>query len=147
MTDHPNPYQPAVAAGWHLEPGTNRYRWWDGTNWGVYHDQMPAGYVAPVVPAVVAGIGGVGTGTGTGTNGYAVAALVLGIWGFLTTWIPLFIGLFLGGIPDILAIVFGILGIVRANARGGRGLAMSIVGLVFGGLAFFSMFLGAGTIW
>lgn len=142
MTYQPNAYQPAVTAGWHLEPGTNRYRWWDGANWGVYHDQMPAGYVAPVVQQV-----GVGAGIATGANGYAVAALVLGIWGFVTTWIPLFIGLFMGGIPDILAIVFGILGIVRANANGGRGLAMAVVGLVFGGLAFFSIFLGAGTIW
>lgn len=86
-------------------------------------------------------------GAGAGTNGFAVAAFVLGIWGFLTTWIPFFVGLFVGGVPDILAIVFGILGIVRANANGGRGLAMSVVGLVLGALAFFSIFLGAGTIW
>ncbi|WP_136710039.1 DUF4190 domain-containing protein [Agromyces sp. H66] len=138
----PNPYQPAVSAGWHLESATNRYRWWDGSNWGVYYDQMPAGYAAPAPQGAV-----FGAGAGAGTNGFAVAALVLGIWGFLTTWIPLFIGLFLGGVPDVLAIVFGIIGIVRANASGGRGLAMSVVGLVLGGLAFVSIFLGAGTIW
>lgn len=79
-------------------------------------------------------------------NGLAVAALVLGIAGFLLTWIPLFIGLFFGGIPDILAIVFGICGIVRAN-RVGRGMGMAVTGLVLGGLAFLSIFLGAGTIW
>lgn len=140
MTYQPNPYQPAVPAGWHLEPGTNRYRWWDGSTWGVYHDQMPAGYVAPVVRTA-------GVGVAAGTNGFAVAALVLGIWGFMTTWVPLFIGLFLGAIPDILAIVFGILGIVRASANGGRGFAMAVVGLVLGGLAFVSIFFGAGTIW
>ena len=142
MTTQQNPYQPSLAAGWHLEPATNRYRWWDGTTWGVYHDQMPAGYVAPVVQPLGAAVAAT-----SGANGFAVAALVLGIWGFLTTWIPFFIGLFMGALPDMLAIVFGILGIVRANANGGRGLAMSVVGLVFGGLAFFSIFLGAGTIW
>lgn len=34
MPDQPNPYQPAVPAGWHFEPATSRYRWWDGSNWG-----------------------------------------------------------------------------------------------------------------
>lgn len=136
----PNPYRPAVPAGWHLEPATNRYRWWDGSNWGVYQDQMPAGFLAQ--SGYSAPVGAAGS-----TNAFAVAALVLGIWGFLTTWIPFFIGLFLGGLPDVLAIVFGILGIVRANALGGRGMAMAVTGLVLGGLAFVSIFFGAGTIW
>ncbi len=80
-------------------------------------------------------------------NGIAIAALILGIWGFLTTGIPLFVGLFLGAVPDILAIVFGIVGIVRANRIGGRGRVPATFGLVLGGLAFVSIFFGAGTIW
>lgn len=79
-------------------------------------------------------------------NGFAVAAFVLGLFGFLVTWIPFFIGLFLGGLPDVLAIVFGILGIVRAN-RVHRGMGLAVTGLVLGGLAFLSIFVGAGTVW
>lgn len=75
-----------------------------------------------------------------------MAALVLGIFGFLVTWVPLFIGLLLGGVPDVLAIVFGICGVVRAN-RIRRGIGMAVTGLVLGGLAFFSIFLGAGSVW
>ncbi|SDQ39482.1 hypothetical protein SAMN02800687_1710 [Curtobacterium sp. UNCCL20] len=79
-------------------------------------------------------------------NGLAVAALILGIAGFLFTGIPFFIGLFLGGIPNILAIIFGITGIVRAR-RVGVGFGMALTGLILGGIAFLSVFLGAGTIW
>lgn len=79
-------------------------------------------------------------------NGFAVAALVLGICGFVLTPIPLFIGLVLGGIPDILAVIFGIVGITRAQTTR-VGLGMAVAGLVLGGLGFVSIFFGAGTIW
>ena len=72
---------------------------------------------------------------------------MLGIIGFLLTPIPFFIGLFVGGIPDILAIVFGIVGLVRAPKVGNRGFAPALIGLILGGLGFLSMFLGAGTVW
>ena len=131
---NPSPYQQTTAnAGWHLEQSTGRYRWWDGQNWGVYQDQMPAAPVAVM--------------TASTTNGFAVAALILGIWGFCTTWIPFFIGFFLGGLPDLLAVIFGIIGITRANRPGGTGLTMAVFGLVLGGLALISIFFGAGTIW
>ncbi|MGW8432635.1 hypothetical protein ACWGJ9_16225 [Curtobacterium citreum] len=79
-------------------------------------------------------------------NGFAVTAFVLGLFGFLVTWIPFFIGVFLGFLPDLLAIVFGIIGIVRAN-RVRRGMGLAVTGLVLGGLAFLSIFFGAGTVW
>ncbi|GLI27688.1 hypothetical protein ARHIZOSPH14_19300 [Agromyces rhizosphaerae] len=120
------------AAGWYTEPGTGRQRWWSGSEWGSYQ-AVPSDWTPP--RETVAG------------NGFAIAALVLGIWGFLTTWIPFFIGLILGAVPDLLAIIFGILGIVRANRVGGTGLGIAIAGLVLGTLAFASIFTGAGTIW
>lgn len=80
-------------------------------------------------------------------NGAATAALILGIIGFVLTPIPLFIGLFLGGIPALLGVIFGIVGIVRSNTLAGVGKVAAIVGLVLGGLAVLSIFLGAGTIW
>lgn len=81
------------------------------------------------------------------TNGMATAALVLGICGFVLTAVPLFIGLFIGGIPDILAVVFGIIGINRSGKLNGAGKAQAIVGLVLGGLGFLAIFVGAGWIW
>lgn len=96
-----------------------------------YYGTPPPYYYGALVPA---------------RNGFAVAALVLGICGFVLTPIPFFIGLVLGGIPDVLAVIFGIIGIQRAQtARVGQ--AMAIVGTVLGGLGFLSIFIGAGTIW
>lgn len=147
---------PQVPPGWHVEPGTGLVRWWDGRAWGVYQQAMQPAQVAQVAQVVPVQSSLYAAGAPTQypqyaapavQNGFAVAALVLGIWGFVTTWIPLFIGLFLGGIPDMLAIVFGILGITRAGQLGGRGQAMAIVGVVLGALAFLSIFVGAGTIW
>lgn len=117
----------AVPAGWHLDHASGRQRWWDGTKW-----------TENFAPAAGA--------QSSENNGFATAALVLGILGFLLTPIPFFIGLFLGGPLDILGIIFGIIGIMKAN-RIGKGSAASIWGLVLSALAFVSIFLGAGTIW
>ncbi len=62
------------------------------------------------------------------------------------TWIPFFIGVFLGFLPDLLAIVFGIIGIVRAN-RVRRGMGLAVTGLVLGGLGVPQHLLRAGTVW
>ncbi|WP_353807719.1 DUF4190 domain-containing protein [Agromyces sp. SYSU T00194] len=119
--------------GWYPEPGTGRMRWWSGSTWGAY-EARPS-WEHPTPPPAPPG------------NGIAIAALVLGVWGMLTTWIPLFIGLFLGLVPDVLAIAFGVVGITRANRLGGRGLVPAIIGLVLGTIAFASIFFGAGTTW
>ena len=58
-----------------------------------------------------------------GGNGIAVASLVCGILGLTPLWI--------GFILCILAIVFGAVGIARAN-RVGRGKGLAIAGLVLG---------------
>lgn len=147
MSAPQNPYQSVAPAGWHLEPSTGKYRWWDGANWTVYYEQMPVEAPRPVATPQPQPLVTRGPVYAPEANGFAIAAFVLGIWGILVTWIPLFIGLLLGGLPDALAVVFGIIGIVRANQLGGRGMAFAVIGLVFGGLALISIFFGAGTIW
>ncbi|WP_173923048.1 DUF4190 domain-containing protein [Agromyces sp. Marseille-P2726] len=159
MSTPHNPYRSVAPAGWHLEQSTGRYRWWDGANWTVYYEQMPMEAPRPQAttqhrtaaggPESVAAQSMAARGPvyAPEPNGFAIAAFILGLWGFLTTWIPLFIGLLLGGLPDLLAIVFGIIGIIRANQSNGRGMAFAVAGLVLGGLAFISIFFGAGTIW
>ena len=125
---------PAVPPGWYADPelaGAQRY--WDGTGWTAHRAPAPA-----PTPLVVV--------TQAPGNGPAIAALVLGICGFVFTGIPLFVGLFLGGPLNILAVIFGIVGIVRSQ-RVGRGLGPAIVGLVLASVSIVAVFFGAGSIW
>ncbi len=120
------------APGWYADPehpGSQRY--WDGNAWTQH--RAPAAAPAIVVQAVPG-------------NPAAVAALVLGICGFLAMGIPFFIGWFIGGPLDILAVVFGIVGIARAQAVR-VGLAPAIVGLVLAAVSLLTVPFGAGTIW
>jgi hypothetical protein len=85
--------------------------------------------------------------TRVGTNYAAVSALVLGIVGFVLMAVPFFIGWFIGGIPDILAVIFGIIGLNNAGARRSVGKPLAIVGLVAGGVSLLSVLVGAGSVW
>jgi hypothetical protein len=86
--------------------------------------------------------------TGAAKNGLATAALILGILGFLFTGIPFFVGLFLGGILNILAFIFGIVGAVKSGKLPGNlGRGAAITGIILSCVAFISMFFGAGTVW
>ena len=130
MSDTPAPAN--TPAGWYPDPEhAGHQRYWSGTEWTDHRSTVNTVIVQP---------------TGA-VNGAATAALVLGIIGFVLTPIPLFIGLFVGGIPDILAIVFGIVGLVKAPKVANRGFAPALVGLILGGLGFLSIFIGAGTVW
>lgn len=120
---------PPPAPGWYPD-GAGGQHYWDGARW--------TGHQAPA-PAVVVAT--------PPTNGLAVAALVLGIVGFLLMPIPLFVGWILGGVPDILAVIFGIVGIVKAGERRNTGLALAIVGLCLGSVSLLSVFIGAGSVW
>ena len=71
--------------------------------------------------------GAPGMAIASASNGFAVAALVLGILSlvmFFTIWLPFLLG--------VLAIVFGALGITRANRIGGKQKGLAIAGLVCG---------------
>jgi hypothetical protein len=78
----------------------------------------------------------------------AVASLALGVVGLVLTTIPSFVGLFAGGIPDLLAIVLGMAALTRGNAAGSRrGTAAAVVGLVLGTVGLCAISLGGGTRW
>ena len=122
------PPAPLVPPGWYPHEGGQRY--WDGTAWTEH--RAPAVQVVPM--------------QGAPSNGLAIGALVTGIAGFVLMAIPLFIGLFVGGTLDIVAVILGICGIARAN-RIHVGLPLAVVGLVLGGVSLLSVFVGAGTVW
>ena len=79
-------------------------------------------------------------------NGFGVAALVLGIFGIVFGGAPLFVGLILSFVPVLLAIAFGVVGIVRSN-RTHVGFGLSLAGLIIGGITFLLWFTGYGIIW
>lgn len=81
-------------------------------------------------------------------NGFAVASLVLAIFGIVVGVIPFFIGLVLSFVPCILGITFGILGINRAGKLPDRrGFGMALAGLIIAGINFLLYFTGFGVIW
>ena len=124
------PPAPSVPAGWYPHEGGQRY--WDGTTWTEH--RAPAAQPAVVVMQQ------------RPSNGLAVGSLITGIAGFVLMAIPFFIGLFIGGTLDIVAVILGICGIIRAN-RTRVGMPLAVVGLVLGGVSLLSVFVGAGTLW
>ena len=61
------------------------------------------------------------------SNGMAIAALICGIVGLLSSWC-------IGVVPSIRGVVFGILGLKKSTEMGGEGKGMAIAGLVCGGI-------------
>jgi len=114
-------------AGWYPDPASGRMRYWNGIAWT---EQFQVPRAGPIM-----------------TNAAATASLVLGICGFILMAIPFFIGWFIGGPLDILAIIFGIVGLSRTITIGRVGTASAIVGIVLGGLSLLSVSIGAGSIW
>jgi hypothetical protein len=105
-----------------------------------YPPQQPAAYVypQPVVPVMpvmpVLGIPAVPT------SGMATASMVLGIVGVVLGWCMF-------GVPSLLAIIFGHLGLneTRSGAVSGRG--MAIAGLVLGYIAIAPMIYITVVYW
>lgn len=71
-------------------------------------------------------------------NGLAVAGMVLGIISIVLCWVP-----FLDQILALLAIIFGAIGMGKANKIGGTGKGFATAGLVMGIIA---MILGIAII-
>jgi hypothetical protein len=112
--------------GWYPDPQQpNTQRYWNGEAW--------TPQTAPLHPPAR-------------PNRVATAALVLGIIGIVLIPIPFFIGFVFGGIPGLLAVILGIVGLGRsASARSGFGSALA--GLILGGLVLLAIPLGGGILW
>jgi hypothetical protein len=65
------------------------------------------------------------------TNGLALAGLILGIVAAVGALIP-FLGMFLAALPALLAIIFGIVGVVTANRNHGLRARMAIAAIILG---------------
>jgi hypothetical protein len=117
----------ATPPGWYPEHGTRRYRWWDGIQWAFYApDEQAAPAPATVGPTPTNPYAGVvyPTTYRRPTNSMATASLVLGIVGMVTCTLV---------VPSLLAVVFGIVGLRRANRPGGVGSGKAVWGVVLGG--------------
>jgi hypothetical protein len=75
------------------------------------------------------------------------AALALGIAGLLLTPVPFEVGLIVGGVFDLLAIVFGMVALLRYPLGRRHGTSIAVVGLVFGTTGVVLITVGAGTAW
>jgi hypothetical protein len=109
---YPQPGQPGYGPPGYPQPGQPVYGQAPGfppppPGYGPYGYGVP-GYAGSVY--------------GSGTNGLSLAAMICGICGFLC------------GIPAILAIVFGCIGLSQTKQRGQSGRGMAIAGIVLGGL-------------
>ena len=122
----PTPATPGIPAGWYFDVSSGRQRWWDGRAWTEHF-----ALAAPPVRA---------------STGSGAAPLVLGLIGFFLTPIPFFIGLLVGGIPALLAVIYGIVGIA-SSSRHGSPSGAAIAGVVLGGIALIGIPFGSGTIW
>jgi Domain of unknown function (DUF4190) len=69
----------------------------------------------------------------TGTNGFAIAALTLGI-------------LWICGLGSLLAVIFGIVGLKQAKSRGQAGKGLAIAGIVLGSLGLIGTGIAAAGV-
>lgn len=125
-------------AGWFPDPnGRHEHRYFNGRSWtadvadGGIRSVDPFGTSATPTGAMPSGgqFGGAAVAPLPTKNGIATAALVCGIIGVLLAWMPFLV--VAGFVLAVLALVFGVQGIRRANVTNtGRGLAVS--GVVLG---------------
>jgi hypothetical protein len=139
----PAPEQPS---GWFPDPnGRHEHRYFNGRSWtadvadGGQRAVDPLGSApSPATPLAPAPGGG---------NGMATGALVCGIGAVLLAWIPFIV--VAGLVLAILALVFGVQGVRRANVTstgrgqalagivlGALGIALSVVGVILSVVAF-----------
>jgi hypothetical protein len=129
------------APGWHPDPtGRHELRYHNGVAWTADVADGGARFVDPA-GADGSAVGPTTTATGAPPspgNGPAMAAMVLGIVAVAIAWLPFVVAA--GVAAAVLALVFGVIGLRRAERTGVRR-GPAVVGLVTGGLG-----LGAGAV-
>ena len=101
---------PQYPPGWHVVPGSNQERYWDGTQWTSAY--------RPIQPAPGAGYGGVMAPN----HGPAIASMVLGICS-LVVW-------YAGIVTGIIGLALGLSSLKHVQPRGPkRGRGMAIAGI------------------
>lgn len=104
---------PTPAPGWYPAPhANNEQRYWDGSEW------RESASVSPPY-------GGTAVADPKRGRGLAIAALVVGIIGFLTGLLPV-----VGALIGAVAIILGIIALAKKQSKG-----MAITGLVLGAVA------------
>ena len=81
------------------------------------------------------------------SNPSAWAAFWLGLAGLVLMPIPLFIGLIVGGLLSVIAAVFGVIGLLKGLARGGKGIGPVVFAAIFIALTWGGISIGGGTVW
>jgi hypothetical protein len=119
-----------------LDQQPNEPGWWLAADGKWYPPESAAGSEAQAAPPRS---GSAPSAPTSGGNGFAVAALVLGIIGFLFGFIPL--TFFMAGLLGILAVIFGVVGRKRAKQRGLK-TGTATTGTVFGILAIIMSIVG-----
>lgn len=133
-----NPTTPQTPAGWFPdEQNPGILRWWDGYNWTEHRQPQTAQAWLPAGQAIAAT-------DPRAKNNLAYSGLVLGLAAFIAdiafSLLPSAIGIaILAFVAAALAIVFGVLGVIRASRLKlsglrpiGRGAA--VTGIVLGGI-------------
>lgn len=113
---------PSPPAGWYPDPsGASADRYWDGAAWTEQHRPTMVGGFSPPVTQFNNNMGNTRPRNGMGT-----ASLVLGIFSLLI----------FGFILGLLAIIFGSIGIGRANRGEATNKGAAIAGMVLGIIGF-----------
>lgn len=120
-------YQP----GWYPDPsGRFEFRFHNGSLWTADVSTNGQRYVDPLGAAPVAAAAVQPPATGQ-RNGLALASMILGIVAVTIAWMPFIV--VVGAVCALLAVVFGVIALVRAN-RSATGRGFAVAGLITGAL-------------
>ncbi len=81
------------------------------------------------------------------SNPTAWAAFWVALAGLVLMPIPLFIGFALGGGLSLVAVVLGVIALLKGLARGGSGIAPVVFAAIFIALTWGGISIGGGILW
>lgn len=118
-------------ADWYPDPGGRfELRYFNGSTWTADVSSAGQRFVDPIVETPQSAQQ-VPAPTSPSRNGRAIAALVLGVIGLLTAWLPYFF--VVGAVCSVMAVAFGTT-VLRRMAPDGAGRGPATAGLITGGL-------------